>query len=681
MKTIPNYTPFQFQYASIDWHIKSVINNNGTCILDETGLGKTISAATVAINVTDEYILVISQNANRSSWIEVFTAAQAKFVVCTSAKIQDGKYGVVIVDEAHNFKNIKSKSYLELFRIIKTNQAKVLLLTATAFQNKVSELKTMASLIHFHTNTPAFILLGSLFKMVKASEKILDNQERYVGAMGDAGFSFGQINILVENEQKIKYTLANLGNIFATFSHRNTRQDIEVNYSQDVELMGRFPKKNTKLIEYGSNPTFQQKFHLTVKMLNNMPYVMQNIYNYSPIKRKGEMTSMGGIMRSFLLKRLDSSVYAFKKSLDNAYNKLMSIAKTRGSRTVLIDDEEVEVIDKFWQDYPKDCQLFLELIEMWRNEKDTIKVDLLFNELKGQKCVIFTEYKDTLDMLLEEATKRKISKVFGFSGTSSEADLEKIRNNFDANLPQNINTIDVLITTDVLSEGVNLHVSKELIHFDQKWNPSKTTQRNGRIDRILKNGLVTDILITSFGIDAVIESILELEKTINHKQYMADIFMENLNTPSFYIIPKFEHDKVLFYSDELYNETLHCCRTYMGDIMMEAGPIQFLTSHDVRLSHFDPTKTKCEVLLKKSKADFPRQRSMYFKNLLETTSFLYNETYEQIVKKETDIRNVKEQGGFNQMMSDIHNIYKTESREPLQSCVIWTTSHRFMNWF
>jgi SNF2 family DNA or RNA helicase len=234
MKTIPGYVPFQFQHASINWHIQSVINNNGSCIFDDTGLGKTITASTVAINVTEEKILVISPAPNRSSWIEVLTAAQADFIVCTSAKIIEGRYGTVIVDEAHNFKSIKSKSYLDLFRIIKHNQAKVLLLTATAFQNRPSELKTMASLIHFHTNTPAFILLGSLFKMVSDGEKTLENQERYVGTMGDAGFSFQDINVLVENENKVKLTLAHLGNIFATFSHRNTREDIENNYSQDV---------------------------------------------------------------------------------------------------------------------------------------------------------------------------------------------------------------------------------------------------------------------------------------------------------------------------------------------------------------------------------------------------------------------------------------------------------------
>jgi hypothetical protein len=162
---------------------------------------------------------------------------------------------------------------------------------------------------------------------------------------------------------------------------------------------------------------------------------------------------------------------------------------------------------------------------------------------------------------------------------------------------------------------------------------------------------------------------------------MADIFMSNLNMPTFYTIPKFRHDKVLFYPKEPYRDSLVAYRTYMGDIIVKSGLAQFLYSHDMSLSYFDPTKTDCEVMLRNRKADFPRKRSVYFKNILETVSFLYNDTYEEIVKQETKKRNIPDAGGHHQMMSDLHAYYKTESRIPVESCTIWLKDHDLLDWY
>ena len=53
MKLIPSFEPFQFQADTINKLLDIVKFNNGACIFDETGLGKTITASTTAINITD----------------------------------------------------------------------------------------------------------------------------------------------------------------------------------------------------------------------------------------------------------------------------------------------------------------------------------------------------------------------------------------------------------------------------------------------------------------------------------------------------------------------------------------------------------------------------------------------------------------------------------------------------
>jgi hypothetical protein len=676
--TIPGYEPFQFQRASIEWHIDSVINNNGTFIMDETGLGKTITATTVAINLTQGPILVISRNANQEAWREVLAEIPNPSTVCTASKIPWGEYTAIIVDEAHNFKNMKTKSYIELFQIIKYNQAKVLLLSATPFQNRVSELKVMVSLIHFHTNTPAFILLGMLFGRIRDNEKVLENLSRYVGELGDKGFGFKHINEQVENEGKLRGNLVYLANIFATFSQRNTRKYIEDNYTQDVNLMGHFPKKHEKLIPYGNDVRFNKLFHDTIGLLGRMPFVIQNIYNYNPLKPKGQFTAMGGIIRSFLLKRLDSSIYAFQCSLRNAYDKLKSIEQYQRKNVIYIDDEKVDIIaEHFWPDYKRDCGFFQQLILMWENEEDTIKLDLLFNELKGEKCVVFTEYRDTLEIIAKEAKRRGIYDFVTFDGNSTDKELEQVRLNFDANLQADNHKITYLFTTDVLSESVNLHIAKEVIHYDQKWNPSKTAQRNGRIDRILKNGIVSDITITSFGVEQLIENILELEKTINKKQYISDIFINNLDPITLPRIPQFQRDSVLFYPKEgEHPVAINLYRTYMGDILFEAGIIQFLSDVNFKIVDFDPTGKVPEILKRPIKAHTLRKRSHYFRTI-ETNSHLYADTYEELVKWKAKLI---PEPNFHKIISDIHHECKTEQRIPYETCTVWFKSHNLLGW-
>ena len=86
MKTIPSYEPFKFQEDSINLLLEIVRNNHGACIFDETGLGKTITAATTTINLTDDNIFVISPKANQKNWKIVLSSAKANHQIFTFAK-------------------------------------------------------------------------------------------------------------------------------------------------------------------------------------------------------------------------------------------------------------------------------------------------------------------------------------------------------------------------------------------------------------------------------------------------------------------------------------------------------------------------------------------------------------------------------------------------------------------
>jgi superfamily II DNA/RNA helicase len=88
------------------------------------------------------------------------------------------------------------------------------------------------------------------------------------------------------------------------------------------------------------------------------------------------------------------------------------------------------------------------------------------------KLINFTESKETAEYLAE-----KINFEFGeislaFHGSSSEKDRDKIIANFDARAKNQKDEYRILITTDVLAEGVNLHRSNIVINYDIPWNPT-----------------------------------------------------------------------------------------------------------------------------------------------------------------------------------------------------------------
>jgi superfamily II DNA or RNA helicase len=120
-------------------------------------------------------------------------------------------------------------------------------------------------------------------------------------------------------------------------------------------------------------------------------------------------------------------------------------------------------------------------------------VDLLRSpDLNGKKLVIFTQYRDTARYLYRELVKRGFKQVEELDSTSKKNREEVIKrfspyyNCTDEELSKYLgNPINILISTDVLSEGLNLQDANLLINYDLHWNPVRLMQRIGRVDRRL----------------------------------------------------------------------------------------------------------------------------------------------------------------------------------------------------
>ncbi len=235
-------------------------------------------------------------------------------------------------------------------------------------------------------------------------------------------------------------------------------------------------------------------------------------------------------MKTQLIKRLESSFYAFKKSLSNLQtatdrmiemfeNNKIFIAPDGDVNKWLNDDKTYEEIEEeikqlsennpknqtfksddftneFIESLKKDAKLIKELVNNWKAIDNDPKMEVFLAQLNQQflnkntnaegKLVIFSESKDTVDYLADALKKEGRKDVLVISAENRKQMYDTIVSNFDANYPadKQTNQFNIIITTEVLAEGVNLHRSNVIIHYDTPWNSTKLMQRIGRVNRI-----------------------------------------------------------------------------------------------------------------------------------------------------------------------------------------------------
>ena len=114
-------------------------------------------------------------------------------------------------------------------------------------------------------------------------------------------------------------------------------------------------------------------------------------------------------------------------------------------------------------------------------------------ELKNQRLLVFTESRETAEYLYANLEKVLPGKAMLFSSKNGLYDGKilsvdearaKIKNNFDPSAPEPSDQVHILLTTDILAEGMNLHQAGRIMNYDLPWNPTRVMQRLGRINRV-----------------------------------------------------------------------------------------------------------------------------------------------------------------------------------------------------
>ncbi len=510
------YMRLQYQIDAVTQARQKLDAYNGVFISDVVGLGKTYICAMLANSFNrNTYKLFICPPVLVDYWkgvLQEFDVARCDVVSLGKLDkvIEKGtdKYSYVFVDEAHRFRNSSTEAFTELHQICRGK--KVVLISATPINNYTSDVENQIYLfqpkqsgtINGIKNIEGFFrsLNAKLTKKPKGSPAYMEQ--------------------LRENSEVIRDRLLREVMI------RRTRSEIQQYYAQDLEKQGlTFPKAGSpEKIEYVFDEDTDDAFNQTISIIKEFKYARYTPLLYLKDQKKYAtmlvaQRNMGGFMKGILVKRLESSFHAFGKTLDRfieSYEKFIDMCATGKvyiSKKVnvydlldngdtkklmyLIEQDDVmefetkEFSSQFFRDLQADLGQLKSLRAIWSMIKtdpklDEFKRNLTTNALmKGKKIIVFTESMETAQYLNANLKDIYGSRVICFSGQSSPALKIEIEDSFNPKYKDKDNDkYDLLITTDVLAEGVNLHRANVLVNYDLPWNPTRIMQRVGRINRV-----------------------------------------------------------------------------------------------------------------------------------------------------------------------------------------------------
>ena len=338
---------------------------------------------------------------------------------------------------------------------------------------------------------------------------------------------------------------------------RRTRGEIMEYYKDDLEKQGlSFPKLGSPIpIAYEFDDDTNIVFNETVDVIKNFKYSRYKPLTYLKDTKKyatllAAQHNMGGFMKSILVKRLESSFFAFKNTLarfQQSYEKFLEMydaGEVYISKKVdvydlldsgdddklmkMVEEETVmhfkstDFTEQFIKDLKWDLAKLKYLTDMWTNVSFDPKLEQFKKELNenkklvGNKKIIFTESKETAEYLERELRPIFGDRVISYTGSSTMILKAAIEDSFNPKQKDRDNDqFDVLVTTDVLAEGINLHRANALINYDLPWNPTRIMQRVGRINRVGTE--YTEIFVFNFFPTAQSSKHLQLKDRIMEK--------------------------------------------------------------------------------------------------------------------------------------------------------------------
>ena len=574
------YKKLSYQIDAVNDGYSKMMKYNGFFLSDVVGLGKTIVATLIAkrfffsngFPTHRSHTLVIVPPALKDGWAETLDTFKLDNVkIITNGSLHKLKspetYDLIIVDEAHKFRSDTASMYNELQKLCKTktirydgtaHDKKVILISATPLNNKPEDI---ANLVY-------------LFQDSKDSNLEEGNLQRFFREQTDKYKKLKKVKDIKEVSDGIKAIYEKIRvKVVEPLTVRRTRADLMGNeaYRKDLEEQGiLFPMvKAPEKIYYKLDANLDTLYDDTIEILSKkLQYFRYQAIKYLIGEKKkkypkADMVSiqLAGIMKTLLVKRIDSSFEAFKQSLrryrdanrvmlDMFEKGTIYIAPNLHVNELLMDDREDELIKQidearytdptieictpedfdpaFVITLKEDDKLLESLVSEWDKVLQDPKLDEFVYRLKNElfekdinhegKLVVFSESKETTDYLTKELKKRGFSKILTVTSANRSDVMPILKENFDANYTgEKKNDYDIVISTEVLAEGVNLHRANVIVNYDTPWNSTRLMQRIGRVNRI--GSLASEVHIYNFFPTQKVNNDIDLEKKAKMKLF------------------------------------------------------------------------------------------------------------------------------------------------------------------
>lgn len=586
----PGFMKLQYQLHAVIRAEKILETYNGVFLSDVVGLGKTYIAAMLAKRLRGRKLVicppVLMKNWENVLWdFDVSAKIRSVGKLDSILQMDRDSYDYVFIDEAHRFRNDDNDTYAKLHQIC--NGKKIILISATPQNNRLSDIENQIYLFQNKNNSniiPNRKDLEGFFSIQKQKLKKYELGTR----------EYMEISKEVSAEVRDK--------VLNYIMVRRTRKEIMKYYKKDLDKQGlTFPKLNTpEKIVYEFDDKLDKIFNNTLDVIKTLTYSRYKALTYlKKIEPKYKsllvgQQNMGGFMKGILLKRLESSFYAFNKTLNRFIESYEAFIDMYNSGTVYIskkynvydlmnngeEDKLALIVEKndafkfksemfnkeFIEDLEFDLANLKRVKRMWKPVEHDPKLEKFLDDLKNNKLLkkskilIFSESKETAEYLAENINEKFNKKAILFTGDSSSKLREIIENNFnpDVNKKEQKDDYRILVTTDVLAEGISLHRANVIVNYDLPWNPTRIMQRVGRINRV--GTKFNDIYVFNFFPSSQVSENITLEENISSKiQAFHDTLgedfkylSENENVDAYGIFGKTLYDKLN--SDEVLKE-------------------------------------------------------------------------------------------------------------------------------
>lgn len=608
---------YKFQRDGVVGVIEKLERHGGCILADSVGLGKTFEALAVIKyhELRNQRVLVLCPKRLAQNWTQynqnngnVLDADRLRYDVLyhtdlsrergsTGAidieRVNWGNYDLVVIDESHNFRNKKTPKkggetrYDKLLKkVIREGvKTKVLMLSATPVNNRLADLRNQ---IAFATADRDDALhdagISSIDRTVQIAQAAfnkwldLDESKRTAGSLMESlGFDYFRLLDLLTIARSRKhiekyYGTAETGTFPSRLTPRNERAPVDrdrqfrsIESIQDDINEVRFAALTPmKYVLDAKKPAYEAKYDQEVGT------------GKSIFRQSDREESLQRLMRVNLLKRLESSVESFARTVEAQLERLDDLlARLSLPEAIESDDERLELLDlddpaldalttgtkvkiligdldekKLRQDLDADRTKLAELLEQARtiDSGRDAKLEKL-KELIAEKCksplnpgnkkvIVFTAFADTAEYLfacLSSWAKSSLNLETGLvTGNSTRSTLPKLppkmvdilsafsprsKERPPARAP--LGDIDLLIATDCISEGQNLQDADTLVNYDIHWNPVRIIQRFGRIDRIGSKN--ERIQLVNFWPDMELDAYINLEQRVKGRMHLLNV--------------------------------------------------------------------------------------------------------------------------------------------------------------